>query len=146
MTFDDDAFIIDGQGSSDGQGKCASDRAADNAADGSAPRVRALLLDLGVKRGSGSFGILEDTVLCALKGGEVYGRLTNEIYPAVAVKRRRSEASVEKACRDSLKRCWQHGNREMLVDILGGHSRILRGSPTVCEFLYAVRDRLDEAS
>ena len=136
MTFDDNAFFIEGRADGRPVG-CSGEKAL---------RVRSLLKKLGVKLGSKGFRVLEDAVVYSLECEDVYGRLTKEIYPAVARKRRQSEASVEKACRDSVKRCWRQGDREMISGILGGAPRVFRGEPTVCEFLTAVKDYLDEAA
>ncbi|MBP1587055.1 MAG: sporulation initiation factor Spo0A C-terminal domain-containing protein [Clostridia bacterium] len=128
MAVDDGAFFIDGD------------------SEEQTVRVKRMLKELGVRRDSKGFGILADAVVYSLRGDEVHGRLTKDIYPTVAKMRKQSEASVEKACRDSVRKCWQRGNREMFRDILGGAPRLFRGEPTVCEFLTAVRDYLDEAA
>lgn len=107
--------------------------------------ISLLLRELGMPRSSGGFRDCVDAVMMALETDEVYGSLSKSIFPEIAKKRRKSEAAVEKAVRDTVSKGWEYGNRSKFRLVFGDGYRPRRGRPTVVEFLVAAKDYIEKA-
>ena len=98
-----------------------------------------LLINLGFSASCAGFFYMAEAIKETSKPGEIHGSLSKKIYPKIAKKYGKTTASVEKACRMSLKKAFREGDREAFMRLLGENYYILKNSPTICEFLSAVK-------
>jgi two-component system response regulator (stage 0 sporulation protein A) len=103
-------------------------------------RTTKLLHDIGVPANLCGHEYLREAVVMAAGQGELYGKVTKMIYPAIGKKYSKSSASVEKAIRTALETAWLRGQVDLLNEIFGFTVSMQKGKPTNSEFIALLAD------
>lgn len=99
-----------------------------------------LLHDIGVPANLCGHEYLRDAILMTAGKGEIYGKMTKTVYPAISQRYSKSPASIEKAIRTALDIAWMRGKVDLLNDIFGFTVNIQKGKPTNSEFIALLGD------
>lgn len=81
-------------------------------------KVKRCLLELGITPNYVGFKYLCLAVLIVMEDMEKVTRVTKSLYPEVAAAYGVRGATVERAIRTVVRECWNHGNRELMEQIL----------------------------
>ena len=103
-------------------------------------RTTRLLHDIGVPANLCGHEYLREAVVMVAGQGEIYGKMTKVIYPAIGKKYSKSSASVEKAIRTALEIAWLRGQVDLLNEIFGFTVSMQKGKPTNSEFIALLAD------
>ena len=99
-----------------------------------------LLHDIGVPANLCGHEYLRDAIIMTAGKGEIYGKMTKTVYPAISQRYSKSPASIEKAIRTALDVAWMRGKVDLLNDIFGFTVNIQKGKPTNSEFIALLGD------
>lgn len=104
-----------------------------------------VFLELGIPQNVKGYDYLMAAVLLATDEPELVQAMTRELYPRVANLFNTTASRVERAMRHALELAWDHGDPEILHDMVGYTVGTAKDKPTNGNFLAIMVNKLRRA-
>lgn len=104
--------------------------------------ISKLLHQLGIPSHIKGYTYIRESVFLFYKNSELYGGITKEIYPEVALRYSTTASRVERAIRHAIEVSWTRGDYDLMEEIFGNSVAFDRAKPTNSEFIATIADRL----
>lgn len=104
--------------------------------------ISKLLHQLGIPSHIKGYTYIRESVFLFYKNSDVYGGITKEVYPEVAMRYSTTASRVERAIRHAIEVSWARGDYELMEEIFGNSVSFDRDKPTNAEFIATIADRL----
>ncbi|MDE5539993.1 MAG: sporulation transcription factor Spo0A [Bacilli bacterium] len=104
--------------------------------------ISKLLHKLGIPSHIKGYTYIRESVFLFYKNSDVYGGITKEIYPEVAIRFSTTASRVERAIRHAIEVSWTRGDYDLMEEIFGNSVAFDRAKPTNSEFIATIADRL----
>lgn len=104
--------------------------------------ISKLLHQLGIPSHIKGYTYIRESVFLFYKHSELYGGITKEIYPEVALRYSTTASRVERAIRHAIEVSWTRGDYDLMEEIFGNSVAFDRAKPTNSEFIATIADRL----
>lgn len=97
---------------------------------------------LGVNDQTAGFEYLCRAVMLCARDCRCFGRLSVEVYPAIARECGTNAAAVERLTRHAIESAWLHGNIDVQYSFFGNTVDASKGKPTNSEFIARITEAL----
>lgn len=104
--------------------------------------ISKLLHQLGIPSHIKGYTYIRESVFLFYKNSDIYGGITKEIYPEVALRFSTTASRVERAIRHAIEVSWTRGDYDLMEEIFGNSVAFDRAKPTNSEFIATIADRL----
>lgn len=104
--------------------------------------VKMLLLEIGIPANLNGYSFLSYAICLLVEQDKISGKITKELYPAVALKFGSTVSRVERAIRHAIDTAWCRGKIKHINEIFGINLYTEYEKPTSCEFISLVADRV----
>lgn len=104
--------------------------------------ISKLLHQLGIPSHIKGYTYIRESVFLFYKNREIYGGITKEVYPEVALRYSTTASRVERAIRHAIEVSWNRGDYDLMEEIFGNSVAFDRAKPTNAEFIATIADRL----
>ena len=104
--------------------------------------ISKLLHQLGIPSHIKGYTYIRDSVFLFYKQSDIYGGITKEIYPEIAMRYSTTASRVERAIRHAIEVSWSRGDYDLMEEIFGNSVAFDRAKPTNAEFIATIADRL----
>lgn len=104
--------------------------------------ISKLLHQLGIPSHIKGYTYIRESVFLFYKNNDIYGGITKEIYPEVALRFSTTASRVERAIRHAIEVSWTRGDYDLMEEIFGNSVAFDRAKPTNSEFIATIADRL----
>ena len=104
--------------------------------------ISKLLHQLGIPSHIKGYTYIRESVFLFYKHHDIYGGITKEIYPEVALRFSTTASRVERAIRHAIEVSWNRGDYDLMEEIFGNSVAFDRAKPTNSEFIATIADRL----
>ncbi|MDH7498111.1 MAG: sporulation transcription factor Spo0A [Syntrophomonadaceae bacterium] len=101
-----------------------------------------LLQQLGVPAHVKGYVYLRDAVVQVARNGFLVGKVTKELYPAIAREYGTTPARVERAMRHAVELAWLRADEDFMNGLFGHSLQQERAKPTNSEFIAVLADRV----
>ncbi len=104
--------------------------------------ISKLLHQLGIPSHIKGYSYIRESVFLFYQNSEIYGGITKEIYPEIAMRFSTTASRVERAIRHAIEVSWSRGDYDLMEEIFGNSVAYDRAKPTNAEFIATIADRL----
>ena len=104
--------------------------------------ISKLLHQLGIPSHIKGYTYIRDSVFIFYQHNDIYGGITKEIYPEIAIRYSTTASRVERAIRHAIEVSWSRGDYDLMEEIFGNSVAFDRAKPTNAEFIATLADRL----
>lgn len=104
--------------------------------------IKMLLLEIGIPANLNGYSFLSYAICLLVEQNKISGKITKELYPAVALKFGSTVSRVERAIRHAIDTAWCRGKITHINEIFGINLYTEYEKPTSCEFISLVADRV----
>lgn len=104
--------------------------------------ISKLLHQLGIPSHIKGYTYIRESVFLFYKNSDIYGGITKEVYPEVAIRYCTTASRVERAIRHAIEVSWSRGDYDLMEEIFGNSVAFDRAKPTNSEFIATIADRL----
>ncbi len=104
--------------------------------------ISKLLHQLGIPSHIKGYVYIRESVFLFYKNSDIYGGITKEIYPEVAIRFSTTASRVERAIRHAIEVSWTRGDYDLMEEIFGNSVAFDRAKPTNSEFIATIADHL----
>ncbi len=104
--------------------------------------ISKILHQLGIPSHIKGYNYIRESVVLFYKNSDIYGGITKEIYPEIALKYSTTASRVERAIRHAIEVSWNRGDYDLMEEIFGNSVAFERAKPTNSEFIATIADRL----
>ena len=103
-------------------------------------QIRNLLLSIGFPAHLKGYHYLITGIQLTLSRPELLGRLTGELYPAIAERYDTTASKVERAIRHAIDIAWQRGRVEQVNQLVGCHAACQEDKPTSGQLIATIAE------
>jgi len=104
--------------------------------------VKQYLRKVGMPANVSGYSYLASAIVNASNGANIYGNLSNSLYPSVAKKHNTTATRVERSIRHAIELAWDRGDVETFDDLFGYTISENKGKPTNGEFIAMITDKV----
>ena len=105
-------------------------------------RISSIFLAVGIPAHIKGYQYLREAIKITLRNGGMLGRITKELYPAVAANFSTTASKVERAIRHAIEVAWSRGKLVAINSIFGYTIYSGNDKPTNGEFIALIADKL----
>ena len=104
--------------------------------------ITEMLHEVGIPAHIKGYMYLRTAILKTFLNMDYIGKITKDLYPAIASYYNTSSSKVERAIRNAIEIAWDRGNMELINEIFSYTVSVSRTKPTNSEFIAMIADRL----